>query len=219
VNDHANARLAGWLALVGSLSVLAYAARFSGQKAPHNALYRYDVAVNELVLFAIVLALVLAISIGTDRRKLLALRRPRSWRRALGIALAILVGISVLGSLLDPILHAGREQGLAPHGWKAGKAGPFAANVVAFGLVGPVVEELTFRGLGFGLLRRFGELAAILLVGLAFGLWHGLVEALPVLTALGVGLAYLRARTDSVYPPIALHVAFNALALGLAVAS
>ena len=66
--------------------------------------------------------------------------------------------------------------------------------------------------------RPCGEAAAVLLVGLLFGLAHGLVQALPVLIALGAGLALIRARTDSVYPCIAVHAAFNAIALASAVA-
>jgi len=219
MTDRSNARLAGWVALVGALATLSYIGRFTGGKAPHDALYRYSTAVSEIALFAVILALVFAVSRGTDRRQMFALRRPRSWRQAAWVALGVLVAVFALESVLNPLLHAGREQGLTPHGWKPGSAGPFAANVVAFAIVGPVVEELTFRGLGFSLLQRFGQAAAILLVGLAFGLWHGLVEALPILTALGIGLAYLRARTDSLYPPIILHAGFNALALGVAIAS
>ena len=219
MTERSNARLTGWVALVGAVSALGYAARAPGGKTPHDALYRYSTAVNEIVFFAVIFALVLTISRGADRRRLFALRAPRSWRKAAGIALLVLVTTMILGAALDPLLHAGREQGLAPHGWKHGRAGAFAANVAAFAIVGPIVEELTFRGLGFSLLERFGRTAAVLLVGLAFGLWHGLLDALPILTALGVGLAYLRARTDSVYPGIALHVGFNALAIGLALAS
>ncbi len=219
MTDRSNARLVGWVALVGALSTLSYIGRFTGPKAPHDALYRYSTAASEISLFVVIFALVLTISRGADRRRLFGLRRPGSWRQAAWIALGVLVTVFVLESILNPLLHAAREQGLTPHGWKPGSAGPFAANVVAFAIVGPVVEELTFRGLGFSLLQRFGQTAAVLLVGLAFGLWHGLVEALPILTALGIGLTYLRARTGSVYPPLVLHVGFNALALGLAVAS
>ena len=41
--------------------------------------------------------------------------------------------------------------------------------------------------------------------GIAFGLAHGLVIALPVLTIFGVILALLRLKTASLYPPIALR--------------
>ena len=85
-------------------------------------------------------------------------------------------------------------------------------------VVAPIVEELTFRGLGYSLLVRYGKWAAIVLTGLAFGLAHGLVEALPFLAAFGMGLAYLRSRVRSVYPGMIVHGLFNAVALTLSVA-
>ncbi len=212
-------RLAAWLSLVGIVSALGFASRVAGGKPPRNALFHYSTAASELVVFALILAVVLLIARGPELRELLALRRPRSWGKALGIAGGVLLLVFALNAALDPLLHPGREQGLTPSGWQHGHAGAFAANVVAFSVVGPVVEELTFRGLGFALLARLGETAAILAVGLAFGLWHGLVEALPVLTAFGIGLAYLRSRTGSVYPGILLHASFNGIALAVAVAT
>jgi membrane protease YdiL (CAAX protease family) len=85
-------------------------------------------------------------------------------------------------------------------------------------VVAPVVEELTFRGLGYSVLVPFGRWTAILLVGVAFGLAHGLVNAFPFLAAFGAALAYLRSRVDSVYPGMIVHGLFNAVALTVAVA-
>ena len=80
-------------------------------------------------------------------------------------------------------------------------------------IVAPVIEELTFRGVGQSLLRFTGRWPSILLVGIAFGLWHGLVQALLVLIPFGVGLAYLRDRTRSVVPGMVVHALFNGAAL------
>src|SRR5262249_59199508 len=91
----------------------------------------------------------------------------------------------------------------------------FAANFVLFALVAPFVEELTFRGSGQSLLRFLGRWPSIVLVGIAFGLAHGLVEALLVLVPFGIALAWLRDRTDSVVPGMAVHALFNATALVL----
>ena len=79
------------------------------------------------------------------------------------------------------------------------------------------MEELTFRGLGYSLLVRYGRWTAIVLVGVAFGLAHGLVEAFPFLAVFGSALAYLRSRVDSVYPGMIVHGLFNATALAVAV--
>jgi membrane protease YdiL (CAAX protease family) len=65
-------------------------------------------------------------------------------------------------------------------------------------------------------LRPYGEWLAIVLVGVLFGVAHGLVQALPLLVALGCGLAYLRSRVDSVYPGMIVHGFFNAAALTVA---
>ncbi|MFN2468801.1 MAG: lysostaphin resistance A-like protein [Gaiellaceae bacterium] len=211
-------RLGGWLALVGAVAALGYASRISGGRPERDVLYEWHVAVGNFVQYGIILALVLVLARGRPR-ELLALRPPASWKRAAAIATGVLVGIYALGVALEPLLHAGREQGLTPPGWDGNRAPAFAANAVAIAVVAPIVEELLFRGVGFSLLERFGSAAAILGVGLAFGLWHGLVYALPVLAAFGAGLAYLRSRTGSVYPCIALHGTFNAIALGAAIAT
>ncbi len=210
-------RLVAWIAFVGILSALSFAQRATGDRPPEDAVYHWSTAVDTVLTFSFILAIVLLIGIGLPKREFFALRRPRSWRRAIGIAFGVFVGVSILGFALDPLLHAGEEQGLTPDTWESSHAAPFAANFVAFALIGPVIEELTFRGAGFSLFQRYGRGVAVVAVGIAFGLWHGIWEALPVLVALGMGLAYLRSRTNSVYPAIALHASFNALALTLAV--
>jgi membrane protease YdiL (CAAX protease family) len=209
-------RLVAWLALVGALAALAYAGRATGGDPPEDVLYQYDTALGSAILYSLVFAVVLLLCRGASARDLLALRRPRSWGRAALISLGIFVIMLVLGAALDPFLDAGEEQGLTPDEWDSGRAGAFAANTAVVAGLAPIVEELTYRGLGFTLLARFGQTAAIVLAGIAFGLGHGLVVALPILIAFGIGLAYLRSRTDSVYPPIALHSIFNALSLALA---
>jgi membrane protease YdiL (CAAX protease family) len=210
-------RLAWWALLVGVLAALAYASRASGGKPPENALYQWGTAISAAILYAIVLGLVLWIAKGGPARQLLALRQPRSWLKALGLALAVFIAIIVVGAALDPFLNAGEEQGLAPTGWDSSRAAAFAANAVVVAVLAPIVEELTYRGLGFGVLRPYGEAAAIVVVGIAFGLAHGLVEGLVILSLFGMGLAFLRSRTDSVYPPMLLHAAFNGFALAVSV--
>ena len=206
-------RLIAWLTLAGVLSLLNYASRATAGKPPKDAVYHYSLAVGGLVQYGLILGLVLLIAEAGRRRELLALRRPVSWSRALGLITLALGGIYILSAALSPFLHPGREQGLEPSGWDASRAGAFVASFVVLAIVGPVVEELQFRGLGYSLLAGYGSTVAIVVVGLTFGLAHGLVEGLPVLAAFGAALAWLRSRTDSVYPCIGLHVAFNSIAL------
>lgn len=210
------AKLTWWWILVGVLAVLAYAGRASGGRPPDNVLYQWDTAVFAAIVYAVVLGLLLLIARGDIG--LFALRPPRSWARALGWAFVVFVLILLIGAALDPFLDAGEEQGLTPSSWDPDRAAPFFANAVVIAGLAPVVEELTYRGLGFSLLRPYGMASAIIGVGLAFGLAHGLIEALPILSLFGIGLAWLRERTDSVYPPILLHAVFNGFALAVSVA-
>ena len=208
-------RLFAWAGLVAFLIAIEYAARLSGGTPDRNVLYRYSTAAGSVLIYLILLGVVLGIAGG---RGLLALRRPSvSCGKALGMGLLLLIGTWIAIAILDHFLHGAREQGLTPKGWEPAHAGAYAANFVAIAIVAPFVEELTFRGLGFSLLERYGKWFAIVAVGVAFGLAHGLVEALPELALFGCALAWLRARTGSVFPGMLLHGTFNAISLIAAV--
>jgi membrane protease YdiL (CAAX protease family) len=209
--------LALWSGFVLVFATLSYTLRFTEGKPPKDLLYKWSTVEGSLIQFAVIAAIVWGIAGLGDRRRLLALRRPTSWRRAAGIALGIGGGMFVLAVLLAPLLEPGREQGVTPDTWQPDRAAAYIANSIVIAGVAPIVEELTFRGLGYSLLVRYGRWTAIVLTGLAFGLSHGLVQAFPFLAAFGIGLAYLRNRVDSVYPGMIVHGLFNAIALTLAV--
>ena len=209
--------LALWTSFVVLFATLSYSLRFTEGKPPKDILYRWTTAEGALIQFAVIGLIVYGIAGLGRRRQLLALRRPTSWRRAFGIAMGIGVMMLVLSYALGPLLNPGREQGVTPDTWQPDHAAAYVANGLVICVVAPFVEELTFRGLGYSVLVRFGRWTAIILVGIAFGLAHGLVQAFPFLAALGAGLAYLRSRVDSVYPGMIVHGTFNAIALTVAV--
>jgi CAAX protease family protein len=214
------ARLACWVALVAAIAGLNYYARFASSTATtgRDEVYSWSAFAGGLVVYAMWLGLVLAIAV--ERTNLLALRRPRSFGRAVRLGIGAIVFVYVLEivvSVLPLPQSPSQEQGLTPTHWEPAHAGAFAANVALFTIAAPIVEELMFRGLGQSLLRQLGRVPAILLVGVAFGLTHGLLEALVVLIPFGAALAYVRDRTDSVYPGMVVHASFNAVALAYAV--
>jgi membrane protease YdiL (CAAX protease family) len=217
------ARLVCWTGLVVVIAGLNYASRFTSSgtsSGSHNEVYSYSTFAGGLIVYVFWLGLVLAIAV--DYFDLLALRRPQSWQAAAGWILAVVAGIFVFEGIVSfiPLPQSpGHEQGLTPTHWEAAHAGAFAANVVLFALVAPVVEELTFRGLGQSLLAIFGRWPSIVLTGIAFGAAHGLVEALLILVPFGIALAWLRDRTKSVYPGMIVHGLFNGIALIAAVLS
>ena len=211
--------LALWSSFVLAFATLNYGARFTEGKPPKDLLYKWSTVVGNLVQFAIIAAIVYGIAgLAGDRRQVLALRRPTSWATVARIGVGIGFGIFVLSLILTPLLEPGREQGVTPNTWQPEHLAAYIANGLVIVVVAPIIEELTFRGLGYSLLARYGRWTAIIGTGLAFALAHGLVNAFPVLAAFGIGLAFLRSRVDSVYPGMIVHGLFNAVALTVAVA-
>ena len=210
-------RLAAWLVFVLALTALAYAARLADAETPDDIAYRWSSSVAALIQYGLMLGVLLLIARGLPTREMFALRRPESWPRALGLAFLSLLAIWAASAALAPFLDASDEQGLVPDDWDSSRAGAFVAFFLVVAVLAPVVEELTYRGLGFTLLAPYGTWVAILGTGLLFGLAHGLVAGLPVLTIFGIVVAWLRSRTGSVYPSMLLHGVFNGTALLLSV--
>ncbi|MSP25328.1 MAG: CPBP family intramembrane metalloprotease [Myxococcales bacterium] len=84
------------------------------------------------------------------------------------------------------------------------------AMAVAIVIVGPVIEELFFRGAILGpLARRQRSVAAIAMSALLFAFVHPEPRSMPPIFLMGLLLGYLRASTGSILPSIAMHVGFN----------
>jgi membrane protease YdiL (CAAX protease family) len=207
-------RLVAWLAFVLLLAALGYASQAAGSEVPEDVAYQYSSAVAAVVQFAIFVGILLLLTLRLPRREVFALRRPPSWPRALALVAGALVLIFVLGAALTPLLDAGEEQGLVPEEWDPDRLGAYLAFAASVTFVAPVVEELMFRGLGYTLLAPYGEWVAIIGTGVLFGLYHGLLIALPVLTAFGIVIGWVRAKTNSIYPCMVLHATFNGIGIG-----
>jgi membrane protease YdiL (CAAX protease family) len=217
-------RLAGWLAFVLALTALNYAGRFVGSgDTPDDIAYQWVSSIGVVIQFAIMLGILLLIARGLPKRELFALRRPASWKRAAGLAVLSLAAIYAAAAAYSGLLSLlgdydpSEEQGLVPDEWDPSRAAPFVAFFLAVTLLAPAVEELTYRGLGISLLAPYGTALAIVVTGVLFGLAHGLLVGLPILAFFGIVVGWLRVRTDSIYPPMALHATFNGIALVAAV--
>ena len=219
VTTYGRGRLIAWLAFVGLLALLGYAARLGNTETPDDIAYRYSSSIAAVVQYALMVGVLLLIARGLPRRQIFALRRPASWPRAIGLAVLALVTIYLGAIIYDRALSAfgdwspTDEQGLVPDGWDSSRAGAFIAFFLVVTLVAPAVEELTYRGLGLSLILPYGTPLAIIITGLLFGAAHGLIVALPILAFFGIVVGWLRVRTDSIYPPMLLHATFNGTAL------
>jgi membrane protease YdiL (CAAX protease family) len=78
------------------------------------------------------------------------------------------------------------------------------------GLFGPVAEELFFRGILYGFLRRWGVIMALVFSTLIFVLCHPIHQGIPVTRLLG-GILFAVAYefSGSLIVPITIHVLGN----------
>jgi len=113
-----------------------------------------------------------------------------------------LVGYTPAGSPLDPLLM--HETDAA-----------FWASVVLVTLfLGPLAEEILFRLVFFEMLRGCGIAWPAALTSLAFAAIHQIPERLPALFLLGLVLQRARTKSGSLWLPVAVHAAFNAITIG-----
>ena len=173
-----------------------------------------------LIQYGLMLGILLLIARGLPRRELFALRRPASWPRALGLAVLALLAIYLAAFVYEQAARAVRR--LEPDR----RAGPRARGL---GLEpGGCVRRLLprrdvhgARGRGADVPRarhladrsRGASRSRSSSPGFSSALAHGLLVALPILAIFGIVVGWLRVRTNSIYPPMALHAAFNGIAL------
>jgi uncharacterized protein len=181
--------------------------------------------VANVAVAALVLALALAWGLRPDALGLDLRRAPRSALWGIGIALALGIPAAAV-ILLAPLVTGSPVRHESIEGYTTAK---FALDVtLRFALQTALTEELAFRGVLYAAwLRAAGWRAALGGSSLVFALWHvttvwgttrtsGLVDhpvlfvagdllSLAGVLAVGLLLAELRRRTDSIAGPVVVH--------------
>ncbi|MBA2381998.1 MAG: CPBP family intramembrane metalloprotease [Chloroflexi bacterium] len=144
-----------------------------------------------------------------------------------GTALPVIGLTAVLARFLVELVHQVPESPLPATGVAAG----LVIQLIAGAVIAPIAEEVVFRGFAITAWQRtVGEQGALIRASLVFALAHvinvqgadvpqvaglivvGFASRLPVAFALG----WLYLRTRSIWAPLGLHMAFNAILLLLA---
>jgi membrane protease YdiL (CAAX protease family) len=211
-------RLVAWALVASTLIALGFAsyAASGSTSSSENALFSWSFSISSAVFLGIWVAISLAISNGLPE-----LRALRSSQIGVGemVALGLLAVAGLfVASLIVNILggHPAREQQILTGQWQSGRLAPFIASVLVLTVLTPFAEELFVRGLGFSLISPYGRAAAATVPALAWALMHGLPAAIFPLFVFGVGLGYLRDRSDSSIPGMVIHGLYNGLAVALA---
>lgn len=97
----------------------------------------------------------------------------------------------------------------------AAKGGVVSMVVLLFtsAVLGPIGEELVFRGVIASALGKYGSWVGVIGSAAIFGIVHGPSVILLDAFVVGLFLGILYYRSGSIWPPIALHVVYNGLNL------
>ena len=91
---------------------------------------------------------------------------------------------------------------------------PIYIQIISSGLVGPIIEELIFRGIIYNKLKEFNKpMKAIIICSIIFGIIH--FNIMEIIYAFGVSflLIYLYEKTKSLIYPIVMHMFLNISAI------
>lgn len=122
-----------------------------------------------------------------------------------GIMYPLNIFSNILNLIIGAITGSGQENPIVSAISSSNPLGTLAFAVI----LGPVLEELVFRGLIISRMRRFGDKAAILFSAAIFALFHG--NFFQIFYAFGVGLlfGFIYARTNRLRYSMGLHVCLN----------
>jgi membrane protease YdiL (CAAX protease family) len=201
-----------WSALAAAFIAAGFVGQSSDSTDTSTVLYDYGFAVGTIAIYAVLVGLTFLIALAYTRPPAAIGLRPFAWRWV-GIAVGLIVLVLIVASALEPLLHGGRDQGLSPKTWEPEHADAFLLNGIVVSTIVPFTEELFFRGLGVRALRFLGGISAVVVTGLAFGLSHGILGALPPLILFGLALGWVRLRADSVWPGVVAHGFYNAVGI------
>lgn len=201
--------------MIAVVAGLSYWTRFAeGSDALRSdVFFRYSTAIGTFVLDGMLLLLMLLIARGLPLRDSFALRTPPSWARSAQIGAAALIASWTTSLVIELFVgHAVREQAV-PQFFDQTRLAAFALNALAIAVFVPVVEESACRGIGFFLMEPYGARVAVVGSAIAFALAHGAVLDLPWVLVTGLGLGYLRWRSNSLIPCVLLHATVNGVAI------
>lgn len=89
--------------------------------------------------------------------------------------------------------------------------------IIFAAILGPIFEELIFRGTMLKKLRVYGDKTAILYTAIAFGLFHCNIAQIPFAIVCGLILGYVVVKTNNIIYPIILHISLNSISVILTI--
>ncbi len=146
---------------------------------------------------------------NTPRKEVIKLR-PKEFITLFFICAAFMYVTNILSTILTVMIAflKGDTELLNPAA-EAILNSNFIVSLIYASIVAPIIEELIFRKILLDKLRRFGDIPAILMTGIAFGLFHMNLSQFFYASVLGFIFAYITIKTNTVKYAIILHMMIN----------
>lgn len=192
------------LQIVFSVVVMQYAPWMA-----NHVFWSWAVSAIPMYAFAMPLSLLFFKQCGTTQ---IPERKRLGTLPFLGTLCICFVGVyvcNIIGSVVNEIFSAllGREA--INEIEQITTSSPMWVNLIFTVLLAPLFEEIFFRKLVIDRLLPFGELPAILISGVAFGLAHGNFNQFFYAAAVGMIFGFVYTRTGNIRYSIAMHMILN----------
>ncbi|MEJ5309575.1 MAG: CPBP family intramembrane glutamic endopeptidase [Anaerolineae bacterium] len=186
-----------------------------------------DVGVHYVVGIAVevVLAVGALLFLRLEKRTMpwRAIRETLRWRwpgwRLVGLGGALAMGLWMLGVMLNLITVGifGYTTPVEPTMFPRTVLEALLL-LVATVIAAPLCEEIIFRGYVQRAYERRSPWTGILVSGLIFALYHLRFQGAPALVPVALALGFVAWRSDSLFPGILLHAAYNGVASAILIA-
>lgn len=117
----------------------------------------------------------------------------------LTMASTVLKDVPLIKASLESFDQAWADEGQHPYFWV----------LMSVAVIGPIVEELMFRGIIFRYLEKISSIwMPIIVSGIMFGIWHMELVQSVYTAVMGIIIAIVYAKTRSMWTVIGIHI-FN----------
>ena len=123
-----------------------------------------------------------------------------------GLSLLMSIITNIILQLLKSLLHLNFSDISFDFG---DGVGGFIVSFVSLSIFAPIFEEIIFRSAVYRHTEIMGQSFAVVFSAIVFALMHGNLEQLPYTFVMGLGFAYLFAKTRSLLIPMLLHFLTN----------
>jgi membrane protease YdiL (CAAX protease family) len=128
-----------------------------------------------------------------------------------GALIALVVGVAIVAVATGTSMDSGAKDSVR-HADNA-IAGGFWIHIAVSVIIGPIIEEILFRGVLFpALSQKYKPFPSILITALIFAAAHIDPTRIILILPLGAYLGYMRYKLGGIYPGILLHMSWNLLA-------